>query len=91
MREDVIITLKEHVYSYKNDKWTQKIGGAFLKLLRETSEPGRIWIGNMSTEQISTLTTLLPLNTVADYTQAQLNNIMLDFSHILSMGALSIN
>jgi hypothetical protein len=70
MREEVIITLKQQIYKYANDKKAQRVGDAFLWVLQETPEPGRMWIGNISSDQISQLQ-----ETVASFTQAQLINI----------------
>ena len=91
MREEVMVTLKQPIYKYANDRKAQRVGDAFLRVLQETPEPGRVWIGNMSSDHISKLQELISSKTVASFTQAQLTNTFLEFSRILSVGALSIN
>jgi hypothetical protein len=91
LREDAMVALKQRVYKYDNDKKMQKVGDAFIRILQDTSEPGRIWIGNMSSDQIAKLQELVTDKTVASFTQAQLTNTILEFSRVLSVGALSIN
>jgi hypothetical protein len=67
------------------------IGRAVLSLLQGTTEPGRVWIGNLSLEQVDHLTTAISPLQLARLTQPQLDAIFLDISRILSEGALSIN
>jgi hypothetical protein len=91
LREEAMVALKQRVYKYDNDKKMQKVGDAFIRILQDTSEPGRMWIGNMSSDQIVKLQELVTDKTVASFTQAQLTNTILEFSRVLSVGALSIN
>ena len=69
----------------------KKIGQILLQLLQDTNEPERIWLGNLSTTQISYLKDNISPVTIEHFTQAQLNNVFLTFSRILAEGALRIN
>ena len=84
LRKDVLVTLRKAIFT--NDK-----GHIFLQILQDTNEPERIWLGNLSSTQISYLKDNISPVTIGHFTQAQLNNVLLKFSRILAEGALSIN
>ncbi len=67
------------------------IGRTVLALLQDTNEPGRIWIGNFSQDQVNHLTTAISAHQLSQFSQSQLDAIFLDISRILSEGSLSIN
>ena len=92
LRETILTRLKQHVHQYDGTKQTQHaIGVAFLALLKEHSEPRRLWLGNLSNEQIQILTAIIPQKLLSSLSQPQLDAIFLDIRRILSEGSLNIN
>ena len=62
-----------------------------MELLTETTDPGRMWIGNLSDQQIQRLTELIPAAAILNLTQAQLDHILLPICRILADGSLNLN
>ena len=92
LRETILTRLTQHIHNYDSAKRThQMIGRSVLSLLQETTEPGRIWIGNFSQEQVNHLMTAISAHQLSQFSQPQLDSIFLDISRILTEGALSIN
>ena len=92
LRDEITTNLRKHVHQYdKDSRDSRQIGRAFMELLAETSEPGRMWIGNLSDQQITRLTELIPPNATRHMTQAQLDHILLPICRILADGSLNLN
>jgi hypothetical protein len=92
LREEIMTTLRKHVHQYdKDSQIPRQIGRAFMDLLTETTDPGRIWIGNLSEQQIQRLTELIPPAAIHNLTQAQLDHILLPICRILADGSLNLN
>ena len=92
LREEIMTTLRKHVHQYDKDAHIpRQIGRAFMELLAETTDPGRMWIGNLSDQQIRRLTELIPTAATQNMTQAQLDHILLPICRILADGSLNLN
>ena len=62
-----------------------------MHLLQTTTEPGRLWTGNLSASQITELRTAINPDLLGSLTHVQLDNIFLPLSRILAEGCLNLN
>ena len=84
--------LKKHVHQYDaSSALHRQIGRALLDVLATTTEPGRIWLGNLSTEQIQQLTQRINPDAIKHLSQKELNGIFLPLGRILADGSANIN
>ena len=82
----------KHIHQYDTKSALHRqIGRAVLHVLDTTNEPGRLWTGNLSANQIHQITALLNPDAINTITQTQLTNIFLPISRILADGCLSRN
>ncbi len=90
--DEITTTLTRHVHQYDQDSHaSRRIGRAYIEVLRETPEPGRMWIGNLSEQQITRLVELIPHAAIQHLTQAQLDHILLPICRILADSSLNLN
>ena len=84
--------LKKHVHQYDaSSALHRQIGRALLDVLATTTEPGRIWLGNLSTEQIQQLIQRINPDAIKHLSQKELNGIFLPLGRILADGSANIN
>ena len=92
LRQEINNNLRARVHQYDNDSATaRQIGRALMDLLHTTSEPERIWLGNLSTCQIKYLQQNINPDTLSSLTQKQLDNIFLPLGRILAEGSTNLN
>ena len=92
LRNEIRINLNKHIHQYDTESALHRqIGRAVLQVLDTTNEPGRLWTGNLSADQIHQITALLNPNAINTITQTQLTSIFLPISRILADGCLNLN
>ena len=91
LRREILTNLDTLVQEHdKTSNLDRQVGRAFLRVFDTTNEPGRFWIGNLSTTQIQEITNLINPDELSSLTQAQLNKIFLPLHRVLAEGCTSL-
>ena len=91
LRREILTNLNTLVQEHdKASNLHRQVGRAFLHVLDTANEPGRFWIGNLSTTQTQEITNLINPDELSSLTQAQLNKIFLPLHRVLAEGCTSL-